>query len=94
MAIKINELRREPEGAMYVAPERLCVTEDGEVCSQEDPRAVRLLVGKGCSIPASEAAQYGLIGSPEIEAPPADEAGAAGEAATEDAEDEKPKRKK
>lgn len=69
--LKINELRREPEGAMYVAPARLCVTADGEVCSQDDPRAVRLLVAEGCSIPASEAAQYGLIGSPEIEAPPA-----------------------
>lgn len=70
MAFEIIDLKRQPEGAMYVAPARLCVTADGEVCSQDDPRAVRLLVAEGCSIPAREAAQYGLIGSPEAAAPP------------------------
>ena len=65
MALKIENLIRKPEGAMYVAPERLCVTADDELCDENDVRAVRLLVGKGGSIPATEAARYGLIATAE-----------------------------
>jgi len=61
MAFTIEELRRPPSGAMYVSPERICVSADGELCDEADPRAVRLLVAKGCEIPAAEAAKYGLI---------------------------------
>jgi hypothetical protein len=47
----------------------LCLTADGEVVSQDDPRAVRLLVGVGGTIPASEAARYGLIAEPKKASP-------------------------
>lgn len=72
MGFTIEDLRREPAGAMYVSPARICVTADGELCEETDPRAVRLLVAKGCEIPAAEAAQYGLIagvGTPAPEEP-------------------------
>lgn len=55
------DLQREPEGAFYVAPERLCVTADGRVTDQDDPAAIRLLVSKGGQIPIEEARRYGLI---------------------------------
>lgn len=61
------DLQREPEGAFYVAPERLCVTADGEVTDQDDPLAVRLLVGKGGQLPIAEARRYGLIAEPKAE---------------------------
>ncbi len=61
MAFEINDLRRAATGAMYVSPARLCVTADDEICAEDDPRAVRLLVGKGCELTAPEAARYGLI---------------------------------
>ena len=87
MGLKIEELRRGPEGGMYVSPVRLCVTADGELCDENDPRAVRLLVGQGGSIPAREAAQYGLIATAEaVGAVPAAPAASAPEA-----EDEPPK---
>lgn len=72
MAFKIEDLRSAPSGAMYVSPERICLTADGELCEETDTRAVTLLVAKGSEIPAAEAAKYGLIAS--AEAPkPADE---------------------
>lgn len=61
MGFTIEKLQRPASGAMYVAPERICVTADGQICDEADPAAVRLLVGKGCEIPAAEAAKYGLI---------------------------------
>ena len=85
MGLDVNLLRQQARGAMYVAPERICVTADGEVCGEDDPRAVRLLVAKGCEIPAAEAAQYGLIADPAEPAPPA---------VSEEETAESPKRKK
>lgn len=67
MGFEIQELRRAPVGAMYVSPARICVTADGELCDEDDVRAVRLLVAAGGEIPAAEAAQYGLIAEPEAE---------------------------
>jgi len=65
---------------MYTSPARICVSADGELCDETDPRAVRLLVAEGGQIPASEAAKYGLIdGGPQAEAGAA-EAGADREA--------------
>lgn len=64
MALDITTLRQAAHGAMYVSPERLYVTAAGEVCGADDERLEgggRLLVGKGGSIPAREAAKYGLI---------------------------------
>lgn len=61
MALTIEELRKAADGAMYTAPARICVTADDELCEETDPRAARLLVGKGCQIPARVAAHYGLI---------------------------------
>jgi hypothetical protein len=61
MGLEIETLRKAAEGAMYVSPARLCVTADDELCAEDDQRAVRLLVGKGGSIPAKDAARYGLI---------------------------------
>ena len=55
------DLQREPEGAFYVAPERLCVTADGRVTDQDDPAAVRLLVAKGGRLPIDEARQFGRV---------------------------------
>jgi len=68
MGFTIKELQRAPSGAMYVSPERIYVTADGEVVDGANPRAVRLLVAKGCEIPAAEAAKYGLIAGAEPEA--------------------------
>jgi len=65
MALNINSLRRDAEGAMYVSPARICVTEDGTLVSQDDPAAVRLLVGEGGSLPVTVAELYGLVGKPE-----------------------------
>jgi len=92
MALEIKTLRMQAQGAMYVSPARICVTADGELCDENDTRAVRLLVGKGCAIPASEAAQYGLIvdAAEAVDALPAAPAASApdaengGEIATED----------
>lgn len=61
MALEIKDVMRPAAGAMYVAPERLYVTADDEVVGDGDERAVRLLVAKGCEIPASEARRYGLV---------------------------------
>lgn len=91
MSLEIKDLRRERSGAMYIAPERICVTADGRVTDEKDPEAVRLLVGKGCEIPADEAARYGLISGvstePESEPEPEAEAGeeSAAAAGAEDA---------
>ncbi len=76
MSFEIARLRKPAEGAMYVSDERLCVTADGEITGEDDPRAVRLLVAKGGSIPATEAAEYGLIADEQIqdESAPADAA--------------------
>jgi hypothetical protein len=65
MALNINSLRREADGAMYVSPARICVTADGKLVSQDDPAAVRLLVGEGGSLPVAIAELYGLVGEPE-----------------------------
>jgi hypothetical protein len=99
MGLDINMLKREPEGAMYVSPERLCVTAEGEICANDDARAVRLLVAKGGSIPAREAAEYGLISGAAASGPPADQADEEAPAAEEetapaDEEETTPKRKR
>ncbi len=65
MALKIEDLRRAPQGAQWVSPERICVSADDEVVACDDTRAVRLLVGAGGSIPVSEAEQYGLVAHDE-----------------------------
>jgi hypothetical protein len=72
MALNIEELRKPRDGAMYVSPERLCLTADGELCSEDDPKAVKLLVGKGGEISTAEATKYGLIadGEPQAAATP------------------------
>lgn len=65
MALEIiDEVKRAAEGTMWTSPERLCVTADGRVTSQDDPEAVRLLVAKGGQIPADEARKYGLVIEP------------------------------
>ena len=69
MAFEITELRRPAAGAMWTSPARLCVTADGELCDELDPRAVRLLVSKGGQLPVAEAARYGLVGDEFPEAP-------------------------
>lgn len=46
---------------MYVSPIRLGLTAEDELCEDTDVRCVRVLVGAGGSIPAYEAAKYGLI---------------------------------
>lgn len=61
MALNIDTLRKAAEGAMYVSPVRLGLTADGELCEDTDVKCVKLLVGAGGSIPAVEAAKYGLI---------------------------------
>lgn len=71
MALDINTLRKEKMGAEYISDVRICLTEDGQLVDQDDPRAVRLLVGAGSAIPVSVAAGYGLIreaGNPAEEA--------------------------
>ena len=97
MALEITdlrELRRKASGAMYVAPERIYVTagkpDDPEedrrsvVCAADDPKAARLLVGAGCAIPATVAAQYGLlIGKGESDPASGDAAAADAEPAAE-----------
>lgn len=67
MALKIEELRKAQDGAMYTSPKRLCATADGELCECDDPEAVKLVVGEGCEIPNAEAAKYGLIAGEEPE---------------------------
>lgn len=62
--LDINSLRKQADGAYYVSPVRICITADGELVDELDPRAVTLLVGAGCSIPRAEAEKYGLIGEP------------------------------
>ena len=104
MAFKIEELRRLPHGAMYVSPERICVTADGELCEETDSNAVRLLVAEGGQIPAAEAAKYGLIAGaeqpmPQPEEAPAVSAGPAEESASaeetgEEVSEEKPRRRR
>ena len=60
MAIEIKDLQRAAQGSMYVAPERIYVDADGEICA-DAASGGRLLVPKGGAIPATEAASYGLI---------------------------------
>lgn len=61
MALELERLRKAPEGGEYVSDVRICITDDGEIVACDDPRAARLLVGEGSTIPAPEAAKYGLI---------------------------------
>jgi hypothetical protein len=76
MAIEVETLRKRADGAMYRSDIRLYRTAGGRVCEEGDPEAAFLLVGAGGSIPAAEAARYGLIGEPEKKAarPPSDKA--------------------
>lgn len=67
MALDIATLRRERDGAFYVSPARICLTAGDELTGEDDPLAVRLLVGAGGSIPAAVAEHYGLIGAPSTE---------------------------
>lgn len=88
MALDINTLRKAAEGAMYVSPVRLGLTADGELCEDTDERCVTLLVGAGGSIPASEAAKYGLIA--DASAPAEPEADSAPEGSTAESTDDAP----
>lgn len=64
MALDTKGLIQEPTGAMYVAPERIFVTAEGKITTdEEEASGGRLLVAKGCEIPADEAAAFGLIAS-------------------------------
>lgn len=64
MALEIHEIRRPADGAFWRSPERLCVTADGRVTSEDDPEAVSLLVGKGSQLPIAMARRYGLVSEP------------------------------
>jgi len=61
MGLDIKSLQKAAEGALYVSDVRLYVSAEGELVQESDPRAARLLVAAGNSIPAAEAAKYGLI---------------------------------
>lgn len=61
MALDITSLQKIADGAMYVSPARLCLSEGDELVSCDAPEAVRLLVGEGGSIPTEVAEKYGLI---------------------------------
>jgi len=50
---------------MYISPERLMLTENGQVVREGDPRAKRLLVAKGGEISREEALKYGLVADPQ-----------------------------
>lgn len=93
MAIEINRLRKSPENGEYVSDMRICITEDGEIVACDDPRAARLLVGEGSTIPAPDAARYGLI--VEVAEAPAepDDAGGDEEAPAEPAQPDAKRRK-
>lgn len=64
MTLKIDELRRPPDGAFYTSPARICVTAAGALVECTDPKAARLLVGEGGQIPVDEARLHGLIEEP------------------------------
>lgn len=64
MALDINLLRKPADGGEYRSDIRLCVTADDEITTEDDPRAVRLLVGVNGTIPLKLAEHYGLIGEP------------------------------
>lgn len=61
MGLKIEELRKPVDGAMYRSPQRLYVTAEGRLCNGDDPEAANLLVGEGGEISNAEAAKYGLL---------------------------------
>lgn len=61
MALEITTLQKQAEGAFYVSDKRLCLTANDEVCDQDDPRAVSLLVGVGGWIPKDRARELGLL---------------------------------
>lgn len=62
MALDTKGLIQEASGAMYVATERIFVTAEGKITTDEtEASGGTLLVAKGCEIPADEAAKYGLI---------------------------------
>jgi hypothetical protein len=61
MALRIEELRRRREGAVYRSPRRIAVAEDGTLVDPADPRARWLLVGEGGELPWDVAARYGLV---------------------------------
>ena len=71
MALEIKNLQRLSVGGVYVSPERICRTADGELVSEDDPRAAFLVVGRGGSLPRAEAEMYGLIGREDGSAPKA-----------------------
>lgn len=73
MALEIRDLVRPAAGAMYVSPARICVTAEGELVDEDDPRAVTLLVAKGGEIPIDEARQYGLVDDEALAVDPASE---------------------
>lgn len=64
MALEIHELRRPADGAFWKSPDRLCVTADGRVTSEDDPEAESLLVAKGGQLPIAVARRYGLVSDP------------------------------
>lgn len=57
----------------YIAKERLYLDADGNVVGADDPNRATLLVGKGGTLTAEQAAKYGLTGekAPAAEAAPA-----------------------
>ena len=64
MALNVELLRREAQGAMWVSPARVCLTAEGRLVNCEDVTAVKLLVGEGGSLPVAEAERYGLVAHP------------------------------
>jgi hypothetical protein len=64
MAFKIEDIKRPAAGSFWTSPSRICLTAEGELCEETDPRARRLLVAAGSQIPAAEAERLGLIGVP------------------------------
>ena len=61
MALEIKDLRRQAQGLHWISPARLCVSADDEVVECTDPKARKLLVGEGGTLPLAVAERYGLV---------------------------------
>ena len=60
MALEITTQGRIESGG-FISAARLCLTADNQLVQADDPRAVRLLVGEGGSLPLDVAERYGLV---------------------------------
>jgi hypothetical protein len=92
MALKIEGLRdQRSTRSLFVSKRRLYVSADDEVVEANDPRAIRLLVGAGASIPNAVAEAYGLVSvTPEQVAGTSDAAARTTTDAEADARSERP----